>query len=249
MTREEQNKILDDEIESNFNQYKVDRLNAEISAFSSGDLNKYEFLKRIDLNYKPNDLDKARFEFSPLGRAFNEGLDKTIPHYQEKGVIKLLKEIRDNLAGGINIPAGLVIPPGPPPLSPSPTNITTLSTSPANITIPSTSPPTTPSPSSSLTNVTPSSSLTNVTPSSSLTNVTPLGSRKSRIPRPPISQSDLEIKNLFKSRTRIDLDKLISDLEYSDILSKLKSRPDFDGNKLLDELESQESVFLNSSPR
>ena len=48
MTRKEQNKILDDKIESNVNQYKVDRLNAEISTFSSGDLNKYEFLKRID---------------------------------------------------------------------------------------------------------------------------------------------------------------------------------------------------------
>ena len=93
MTRKEQNKILDAKIESNINQYKVDRLNAEISAFSSGDLSKDEFLKRIDLNYKPNVLDKARFEFSPLGRAFNEGLDKTIPNYQEKGIIKLLKEI------------------------------------------------------------------------------------------------------------------------------------------------------------
>ena len=63
MTRKEQNKILDAKIESNANQYKVDRLNAEISVFSSGDLNKYEFLKVIDLNYKPNALDKARFEF------------------------------------------------------------------------------------------------------------------------------------------------------------------------------------------
>ena len=35
MTRKEQNKILDDKIESNTNQYKVDRL----SAFSNGDLN------------------------------------------------------------------------------------------------------------------------------------------------------------------------------------------------------------------
>ena len=50
MTREKQNKILDDKIEFNVNQYKVDRLNAEISAFSSGYLNRYEFLKRIDLN-------------------------------------------------------------------------------------------------------------------------------------------------------------------------------------------------------
>ena len=36
MTRKEQNKILDNKIEAN----KIDRLNAEISAFSSGDLNK-----------------------------------------------------------------------------------------------------------------------------------------------------------------------------------------------------------------
>ena len=100
MTCKEQNKILDDKIESNVNQYKVDRLNAEISAFSSGDLNKYEFLTTKDLKYKPNALDKARFEFSPLGKAFSTGLDKTVPNYQE-GVIKLLKDIRDGLAGGI----------------------------------------------------------------------------------------------------------------------------------------------------
>ena len=88
MTRKEQNKILDAKIEPNVNQYKVDRLNAEISAFSRVDLNKYEFLKRIDLSYKPNALDKARFNFSPLGREFNKGLDKTIPNYQEEGAIK-----------------------------------------------------------------------------------------------------------------------------------------------------------------
>ena len=130
MTRKEQNKILDAKIESNFNQYKVDRLNADLSAFSSGDLNKYEFLKRIDLNYKLNALDKARFNFSPLGRAFNQGLDQTIPNYQEEGAIKLLKEIRDNLAR-------LAMPPGP-PSSPS---------------LPPSSPGS--SSSSSLTNVTP----------------------------------------------------------------------------------------------
>ena len=105
MTRKEHNKILDDKIESNVNQYKVDRLNAEISAFSSGDLNKYEFLKRIDLNYKPNALDKARFEFSPLGKTFNTELDKTAPGYQEEGITKLLKDIRDSLAGNVIIPA------------------------------------------------------------------------------------------------------------------------------------------------
>ena len=99
MTRKEQNKILHAKIEYNVNQYKVDRLNAEISAFSSGDLNKYEFLKRLDLNYKPNVLDKARFEFSPLGKTFSTGLDKTAQGYQEEGVMKLLKDIRDSLRG------------------------------------------------------------------------------------------------------------------------------------------------------
>ena len=97
MTCNEQNKILNDKIESNINQYKVDRLNAEISAFSSGDLNKYEFLTRKDLKYKPNAFDKARFEFSPFGQTFSTGLDKTAEGYQEEGVIKLLKDIRDGL--------------------------------------------------------------------------------------------------------------------------------------------------------
>ena len=101
MSRKEQNKILDAKIESNVNQYKVDRLNAEISAFSSGNLNKYEFLKRINLNYKPNALDKARFEFSPLGKTLNTGLDKNAQGYEEEGIVKLLKDIRDGLAGGI----------------------------------------------------------------------------------------------------------------------------------------------------
>ena len=100
MTHKEQNKILDDKIESNVNQHKIDRLNAEISAFSSADLNKYEFLTRKDLKYTPNALDKTRF--SPLGKAFSTGLDKTAQGYQEEGVIKLLKDIRDGLRGGVN---------------------------------------------------------------------------------------------------------------------------------------------------
>ena len=104
MTHKDQIKMLDNKIESNTNQYKVDRLNAEISAFSSGDLNKYKFLTRKDLKYKPNALNKARFEFSPLGKAFSTGLDKTAVGYQEEGVIKLLKDIRDGLAGNVNRP-------------------------------------------------------------------------------------------------------------------------------------------------
>ena len=60
MTRKERNRILNNKIESNVSQYKIDRLNTEISAFWSGDLNKYEFLTDKDLKYKPNALDKVR---------------------------------------------------------------------------------------------------------------------------------------------------------------------------------------------
>ena len=63
-------------------------------------INKYEFLTRKDLKYKPNALDKAKFEFSPLDKAFSTGLDKTADGYQEEVVIKLLKDIRDGLRGG-----------------------------------------------------------------------------------------------------------------------------------------------------
>ena len=80
---------------------------------------------RKDLKYKPNALDKAKFEFSPLGKAFSVGLDKTSQGYQEEGVKKLLKDIIDGLAGGIGPPgppqrpgpagpAGPAGPPGPP---------------------------------------------------------------------------------------------------------------------------------------
>ena len=51
MTKSDQIKILNDKIKVNNSQYKIDRLNAEISAFSEGDLDNYEFLTRKDLKY------------------------------------------------------------------------------------------------------------------------------------------------------------------------------------------------------
>ena len=52
------------------------RKNAEISALSSGELDNYEYLIGKDLEYKPNPLQKAKFEYSSLGQVFNKGLDK-----------------------------------------------------------------------------------------------------------------------------------------------------------------------------
>ena len=77
MTRKEQNEILNDKIEANNAQYNLDRMNAEISAYSSGDSHKYEYLTKKDLNYNPNAFEQAKFEYSPLGKVFTDGLIKS----------------------------------------------------------------------------------------------------------------------------------------------------------------------------
>ena len=51
MTPNEQIKILDDKIRSNQAQYDLERKNAKISALSSGDLDKYEYLTDQSLDY------------------------------------------------------------------------------------------------------------------------------------------------------------------------------------------------------
>ena len=76
MTRKEQNKILDDKSKANNAQYNLDRMNAEISAYSSGDLSKYEYLTKKDLSYKPNAFEQAKFEYSSLDKVFTDGLDR-----------------------------------------------------------------------------------------------------------------------------------------------------------------------------
>ena len=60
MTINEQIKFLDNKIRSNQAQYDLDRQNAKISALSSGELDRYEYLTGED---------------SPLGQVFNKGLD------------------------------------------------------------------------------------------------------------------------------------------------------------------------------
>ena len=92
MTRKEQVKILDDKIEANTAQYILDRMNAEISAYSSGDLPKYEYLTNKDLGYKPDAFEQAKFEYSPLGKVFTDGLDKSD---RNEGLLKRLKNIED----------------------------------------------------------------------------------------------------------------------------------------------------------
>ena len=76
MTKTDQIKILNDKIKANNEQYDINRLNTEISVYSSGDLDKYEFLTKQDLKCKPDALEQAKFVYSPLGKVFNDGLNK-----------------------------------------------------------------------------------------------------------------------------------------------------------------------------
>ena len=72
MTIIEQVKILDDKIKSNKAQYDLDRETAKISALSSKELEKYEYVTAEDLGYEPEVIQRAKFEYSPLGEVFNK---------------------------------------------------------------------------------------------------------------------------------------------------------------------------------
>ena len=76
MTITDQIKILNKKNVQNEAQCDLDRKAAKISALCSNDLDKYEYLTSEDLGLKPNIIEQARFEYFPLGKIFNKGLDK-----------------------------------------------------------------------------------------------------------------------------------------------------------------------------
>ena len=53
---------------------------------------KYEYLTKKDLKYKPDAFEQAKFEYSPLGKVFPDGLDKSD---RNEGLLKRLKNIED----------------------------------------------------------------------------------------------------------------------------------------------------------
>ena len=57
-------------------QYDLDRKAAKIFALSSNNLDKYEYFTGEDLGLKPSTVEQARFEYSPLGKVFNKGLEE-----------------------------------------------------------------------------------------------------------------------------------------------------------------------------
>ena len=91
MTITEQVKILDDKIKVNKSQYDLDREAAKISALSNGELEKDEYLTGEDLGCKADVSKKAKFEYSPLGKVFNKGLDES---YKKEGLLERLKNIK-----------------------------------------------------------------------------------------------------------------------------------------------------------
>ena len=74
MTVTDQIKILDKNVKENEAEYHLDRKAAKISAFSSKNLDKYEYLTSEDLNYKPSTVEQAKFDYSPLSKFFNKAL-------------------------------------------------------------------------------------------------------------------------------------------------------------------------------
>ena len=90
MTLTEQVKIIDDKIKANKTQYDLDREAAKISALSSDSLEKYEYLTGKDLGYKTDVIQKAKFEYSLLGKVFIKELSESD---KKEGLFKRLKNI------------------------------------------------------------------------------------------------------------------------------------------------------------
>ena len=92
MTITDQSNILNKKIMQNETQYNLDRKAAKISALSSSNLDKYEYLTGEDLGLKPDTIEQARFEYSPLGKTFNKGLSEDD---KKEGLFKKLKNIEN----------------------------------------------------------------------------------------------------------------------------------------------------------
>ena len=85
-------KILSRKIKQNEAQYDLDRKAAKISALSSKNLDKYEYLTGEDLDLKPNTVEQAKFEYSSLGKVFNKGLNG---EDKKEEILQRLENIKD----------------------------------------------------------------------------------------------------------------------------------------------------------
>ena len=92
MTITDQIEILNRKIMQNEAQNDLDRKAAKISALSSNNLDKYEYLTGEDLGLKPSTIEQTKFEYSPLGKIFNKELSEGD---KKEGIFKRLENIKD----------------------------------------------------------------------------------------------------------------------------------------------------------
>ena len=59
---------------------------------SSNNIDRYELLTGEDLGLKPSTVKQAKFEYSPLGKIFNNGLSEDD---KKEGLFKRLEKIKD----------------------------------------------------------------------------------------------------------------------------------------------------------
>ena len=73
----------------------MDKKAAIISASSSSKdlVDKYKYLISKYLGFKPSTVEQAKFEYSPLDKIFNKGLDEE--ENKKEGLLKRLKNIED----------------------------------------------------------------------------------------------------------------------------------------------------------
>ena len=90
----DQIKVLDKKNLQNEAQYDLYRKAAKISALSSNNLDKCEYLTGEDLGLKPDTIEQTKFEYSPLGKIFNKGLSE---NDKKEGLLKKLKNIEDEM--------------------------------------------------------------------------------------------------------------------------------------------------------
>ena len=84
--------MLNKKVMQNKAQYDLDKKAAKISALSSNNIDKYEYLTGEDLGLKASTVEQAKVEYSLLGKIFSKGLDKDD---KKEGLSKRLENIKD----------------------------------------------------------------------------------------------------------------------------------------------------------
>ena len=95
----------DDQLEDEKLQYDINREAANISALSSGKIDKYEYLTVEDIlpSNQKQIIEQAKFTYSPLGKAFGKEIktiedqgERQIKAIQNQGEIKTIKKYTNN---------------------------------------------------------------------------------------------------------------------------------------------------------